>query len=53
MYRWEIATAVACSVLGVNALDQPNVESSKKITKAKIADYQKRRTGRRETSLDR
>jgi transaldolase/glucose-6-phosphate isomerase len=41
MYRWEIATAAACSVLGVNAFDQPNVESSKKITKAKIADYQK------------
>jgi hypothetical protein len=33
---------VACSVLGVNAFDQPNVESSKKITKAKIADYQQK-----------
>jgi transaldolase / glucose-6-phosphate isomerase len=42
MYRWEMATAVACSVLGVNAFDQPNVESSKKITKAKIAEYQKK-----------
>ncbi|HSL43910.1 MAG TPA: bifunctional transaldolase/phosoglucose isomerase [Anaerolineales bacterium] len=41
MYRWQVATAVACSILGVNAFDQPNVESSKKITKAKIADYQK------------
>jgi transaldolase/glucose-6-phosphate isomerase len=41
MYRWEIATAVACSILGINAFDQPNVEGSKKITKAKIADYQK------------
>ena len=41
MYRWEVATAVACSILGVNAFDQPNVETSKKITKAKIADYQK------------
>jgi transaldolase/glucose-6-phosphate isomerase len=41
MYRWEVATAVACSILGVNAFDQPNVESSKKITKARIADYQK------------
>jgi transaldolase/glucose-6-phosphate isomerase len=40
MYRWEVATAVACSILGVNAFDQPNVESSKKITKARIADYQ-------------
>src|SRR5918996_2284608 len=42
IYRWEIATAIACSVLGVNAFDQPNVEISKKITKAKIADYQKK-----------
>ena len=41
MYRWEIATVVACSVLGVNAFDQPNVESSKKITKQKITDFQK------------
>jgi transaldolase/glucose-6-phosphate isomerase len=41
MYRWEIATAVACSIIGVNAFDQPNVEASKKITKARIADYQK------------
>ncbi len=41
MYRWEIAVAIACSILGVNAFDQPNVESSKKITKARIADYQK------------
>ncbi len=40
MYRWEIATAVACSILGVNAFDQPNVEGSKKITKAKITEYQ-------------
>jgi transaldolase/glucose-6-phosphate isomerase len=42
IYRWEIATAVACSILGVNAFDQPNVETSKKITKAKIADYQQK-----------
>jgi len=42
MFRWEIATVIACSILGVNAFDQPNVETSKKITKAKIADYQKK-----------
>ena len=42
MFRWEIATVVACLILGVNAFDQPNVETSKKITKAKIADYQKK-----------
>jgi transaldolase/glucose-6-phosphate isomerase len=42
MFRWEIATVIACSLMGVNAFDQPNVETSKKITKAKIADYQKK-----------
>jgi transaldolase / glucose-6-phosphate isomerase len=42
IYRWEIATSIACSIIGVNAFDQPNVESSKKITKAKIAEYQKK-----------
>jgi transaldolase/glucose-6-phosphate isomerase len=41
MFRWEVGTAVACSVIGVNAFDQPNVETSKKITKSRIADYQK------------
>ncbi|HEX2654263.1 MAG TPA: bifunctional transaldolase/phosoglucose isomerase, partial [Xanthobacteraceae bacterium] len=28
-FRWEIATAVASAVLGVNAFDQPDVEASK------------------------
>jgi transaldolase/glucose-6-phosphate isomerase len=28
-------------VIGVNAFDQPNVETSKKITKVRIADFQK------------
>ena len=42
MFRWEVATIVACSIIGVNAFDQPNVESSKKLTKAKIVDYQKK-----------
>ena len=49
MYRWQLATAIACSILGVNAFDQPNVETSKKITKAKIADYQK--TGKLEEGM--
>ncbi len=44
MYRWEVGIAIACSVIGVNAFDQPNVETSKKITKARIADYQKNGT---------
>jgi transaldolase/glucose-6-phosphate isomerase len=31
-FRWEIATATAGAILGVNPFDQPNVEESKKIT---------------------
>jgi len=38
-YRWEIATAVACAVLGVNAFDQPDVQDNKTRTKQKIDAY--------------
>ena len=38
-YRWEVATAMACSVLGVNAFDQPDVQDSKDRTKEKISAY--------------
>ncbi|MGQ9833988.1 MAG: bifunctional transaldolase/phosoglucose isomerase [Candidatus Villigracilaceae bacterium] len=38
-YRWEVATAVACHILGVNAFDQPDVQDNKDRTKAKIAAY--------------
>jgi glucose-6-phosphate isomerase len=31
-FRWEIATATAGSILGLNPFDQPNVEESKKCT---------------------
>jgi hypothetical protein len=34
MFLWEFATAVAGSVLGINAFDQPNVESAKKASRA-------------------
>ncbi|HEX3327807.1 MAG TPA: glucose-6-phosphate isomerase [Actinomycetota bacterium] len=30
MFRWEFATAVAGSILGINAFDQPNVEAAKR-----------------------
>jgi len=36
-YRWEIATAIACHILGVNAFDQPDVQESKQRTQARIA----------------
>src|SRR4029077_8920110 len=32
-FRWEIATAVAGSILGVNPFDQPDVEAAKIATK--------------------
>jgi transaldolase/glucose-6-phosphate isomerase len=33
-FQWELATAVACGVLGINAFDQPNVAESKANTSA-------------------
>ena len=40
-FRWEIATAVAGAVLGINAFDQPNVQESKDNTKAFLEEYKK------------
>ena len=39
-FRWEFATAVAGSILRINAFDQPNVQESKDNTSAVLADYQ-------------
>jgi transaldolase/glucose-6-phosphate isomerase len=41
-YRWEVAIAVACAVMGVNAFDQPDVQDSKDRTKSKIAAFAKK-----------
>ena len=46
-YRWEFATAVAGTIFGVNAFDQPNVSESKKNT-AEVLDGV-RTTGRFES----
>lgn len=40
-FRWEIATAVAGSILGINAFNQPDVEASKVVTKQLTAEYEK------------
>ena len=40
-FLWEIATAVAGSVLGINAFDQPNVQESKDYTKAYLDEFKK------------
>lgn len=40
IYRWEVATAIACAVIGVNAFNQPDVQDSKNRTQQKITAYQ-------------
>jgi len=42
--RWEVATAIAGSVLRINPFDQPDVEASKIATRALTDEYEK--TGR-------
>ncbi len=39
-FRWEIATAVAGSILGINAFNQPDVEASKIVTKKLTSEYE-------------
>ncbi len=40
LFRWEIATAVAGSILGINAFNQPDVEASKIATQNLTAAYE-------------
>jgi transaldolase/glucose-6-phosphate isomerase len=40
-FRWEIATAVAGSILGINAFNQPDVEASKIATRSLTEQYEK------------
>jgi transaldolase / glucose-6-phosphate isomerase len=40
-FRWEIATAVAGSILGINAFNQPDVEASKIATRNLTSEYEK------------
>jgi len=39
-FRWEIATAVAGSILGINPFNQPDVEASKIVTKQLTSEYE-------------
>ncbi|HEX9426927.1 MAG TPA: bifunctional transaldolase/phosoglucose isomerase [Candidatus Polarisedimenticolia bacterium] len=41
-FRFEMATAVAGSILGINPFDQPDVEASKVATRALTDEYEKR-----------
>ena len=42
-YLWEMATAVAGAVIGINSFDQPNVQESKDNTKHFLEVYKKNR----------
>jgi transaldolase / glucose-6-phosphate isomerase len=39
--RWEIATAIAGAVMGINPFNQPDVEASKLATRALTSEYEK------------
>ena len=39
-FRWEIATAVAGSIIGINPFNQPDVEASKIVTRRLMARYE-------------
>jgi transaldolase/glucose-6-phosphate isomerase len=41
-FRWEMATAVAGSILGINPFNQPDVEASKVATGRLTAEYEQR-----------
>lgn len=40
-FRWEIATAIAGSILQINPFDQPNVESAKVLARKMVESYKK------------
>ncbi|MGE5851383.1 MAG: bifunctional transaldolase/phosoglucose isomerase [Candidatus Methylomirabilota bacterium] len=40
-FRWEIATAVAGAIIGINPFDQPDVEASKLATRRLTTEYEK------------
>jgi transaldolase / glucose-6-phosphate isomerase len=41
-YRWEVATAIASAILGVNSFDQPDVQDNKNRTKALVQAFQQK-----------
>lgn len=40
-FRWEITTAVAGAIIGINAFNQPDVEASKVVTRELTSEYEK------------
>ena len=50
-FRWEIATAVAGAIIGINAFNQPDVEASKVVTRELTSEYEKTGSLRAETPV--
>jgi transaldolase/glucose-6-phosphate isomerase len=50
-FRWEVATAVAGAILGIDPFDQPDVEASKDKTRALTEQYEETRTLPTETPI--
>ncbi len=42
-FRWEVAVAVACAILGVNSFDQPDVQDNKDRTHHKVTAFKETR----------
>ncbi|HLE26311.1 MAG TPA: bifunctional transaldolase/phosoglucose isomerase [Thermodesulfobacteriota bacterium] len=51
MFRWEIATAVAGAIIGINAFNQPDVEASKVATRKLTSEYEKTGSLPKETPI--
>jgi transaldolase/glucose-6-phosphate isomerase len=50
-FRWEIATAVAGAIIGIDPFNQPDVEASKKKTRALTEEYEKSHSLPKETPV--
>jgi glucose-6-phosphate isomerase len=50
--RWEIATAVAGALLGINPFDEPNVQQAKDATRVLLARYKTDGTLRKPSAID-
>jgi transaldolase/glucose-6-phosphate isomerase len=51
VFRWEMATAVAGSILGINPFDQPDVEASKTATRDLTCRHEREGSFPRETAF--
>jgi len=50
--RWEVATAIAGAVLGIDPFDQPNVEEAKEFTRRLLSASETAGRGRQDTALN-